>query len=257
MKEKLSIIKVSGKIVEDPDKLKIFLRELCSIKGRKLVIHSGSMLASKLADKIGTKIADVDGRPVVDVNTLDVLMMVYAGLVNKQLVTLLQARKLNALGITGADLNIITSVKRGMGNTDMGNTGEVRSVNAAALSQLIDAGVMPIIAPLTHDGKGNMLFNETDAMAAEVAKALAMRYDVTLIYCFEKKGVLLNPRDPDSVVAELKRTRYKAMRELEIINDWFVNKLENAFSAIDHGVAEVIITSAPQLSNPALGTHIK
>lgn len=257
MKEKLTIIKVSGKIIEKPEALKLFIRKLTAIGGRKLVIHSGSNLASMLADRMGVRITEVNGRPVVDDNTLNVLAMVYAGRVNKQLVALLQARKVNALGVTGADLNLITSVKRGMGGINMGNTGEVRSVNAITLSKLIDAGVLPVIAPLSHDGKGGLLFNETDAMAAEVAKALALRYDVTLVYCFEKKGVLLNPKDPDSVVAELKRTRYKALRELEIINDWFVNKLDNAFSAIDHGVKEVIITNAAQLSQLEMGTHIK
>ena len=248
---------MSGKVVENPESLKLFIKELCALKGSKLLIHSGSNLASQLADKMGLRINVVDSRPVVDDKTLNVLMMVYGGLVNKQLVALLQARKVNAMGVTGADLNLITSVKRGMGNVDMGNTGEVRQVNAVALSKLIDDGITPVIAPLSHDGKGGMLFNETDAMAAEVAKALALRYDVRLIYCFEKKGVLLNVNDPDSVVVDLKRTRYKAMRELEIIKDWFLNKLENAYSAIDHGVTEVIITNPAQLSNPQLGTHIK
>ena len=258
MKEKLTIVKVSGKIVENPDLLKVFIRSFASLPGRRLAIHSGSNLASTLADKISVRIKTVDSRPVVDAGTLDVLTMVYGGLVNKQLVALLQGRKVNALGVTGADLNIITSVKQApLGGTDMGNTGEVRQVNAQALSQLIDGGITPVIAPLTHDGKGALLFNETDAMAAEVAKALAHRYDVTLIYCFKEKGVLLNIDDPDTVVAELKRTRYKAMREMDMIKDWFVNKLDNAFSAIDHGVSEVIITNAAQLANLKLGTHIK
>lgn len=257
MKQKLTIVKVSGKIVENPETLKLFIRELCALKGNKLVIHSGSNLASRIAERMGVKITTVDSRPVVDDKTLNVLSMVYAGLVNKQLVALLQARKVNAVGVTGADFNLISSVKRGMGGTDMGYTGEVRQVNATFISRLIDEGVTPVLAPLTHDGKGSLLFNETDAMAAEVAKALALRYDVTLIYCFEKKGVLLNVDDPDSVVVELKRTRYKAMRELEIIKDWFVNKLDNAFSAIDHGVSEVIITNPAQLSDYTRGTHIK
>ncbi|MBR6285017.1 MAG: acetylglutamate kinase [Muribaculaceae bacterium] len=258
MKEKLTIVKVSGKIIESPEALKVFIKSFTSLSGHRLVIHSGSDLASTVADRINVRIKTFDSRPIVDSGTLDVLTMVYAGLVNKQLVALLQGRKVNALGITGADLNIITSVKQPLlGGTDMGSTGEVRQVNAQALSRLIDGGVTPVIAPLTHDGKGNLLFNETDAMAAEVAKALAHRYNVTLIYCFKEKGVLLNIDDPDSVVAELKRTRYKAMREMDIIKDWFVNKLDNAFSAIDHGVSEVIITNATQLAKPNLGTHIR
>ena len=139
----------------------------------------------------------------------------------------------------------------------MGWTGDVRAVNTQAFSQLIESGVVPVLAPLTHDGRGNLLFNETDAMASEVAKALALRYDVKLIYCFSQNGVLLNPQDPDSVAAVLKRTQYKALKEMEIISDWFVNKVDNAFSAIDHGVKEAIITSAAYLGDDNYGTHIK
>ncbi len=257
MKEKLTIVKVSGKIVENPDALKVFIRNFSSLNDRRLVIHSGSNLASTFADKLNVRIKTIDSRPVVDDGTLDVFTMVYAGLVNKQLVTLLQSRKVNALGVTGADLNLITSSKNTLGGVDVGATGEVRQVNAGMLSRLIDDNITPVIAPLTHDGKGAMLFNETDAMAAEIAKALAHRYDVTLVYCFKEKGVLLNVDDPDTVVPELKRTRYKAMREMDMIKDWFVNKLDNAFSAIDHGVSEVVITNAVQLSDLSMGTHIR
>jgi acetylglutamate kinase len=168
---------------------------------------------------------------------------------------MLQANKVNALGVTGADMNLITSVKLPDGK--LGDTGQVRHVNTEAIANLVDRGIVPVIAPITHDGRGNLLFNETDEMAAEVGKSLALRYDVTLIYCFEKNGVLLNPQDGDSAVAELKRTRYKALREMNIIKDWFVNKLDNAYSAIDHGVKEVVITSPRQLGDPNRGTHIK
>ena len=258
MKQKLTIVKVSGKIIEQPDALKTFIKSFALLTGPRLVIHSGSDLASTFADRLNVHIKTVDSRPIVDPGTLDVLTMVYAGLVNKQLVALFQGRKVNALGITGADLNAITSVRQQpQPDADLGSTGEVRHVDAQALSRLIDAGITPVIAPLTHDGKGALLFNETDAMAAEVAKALAHRYDVTLVYCFREKGVLLNVDDPDTVVAELKRSRYKAMRDMDMIKDWFVNKLDNAFSAIDHGVNEVIITNADQLADLALGTHIK
>ena len=257
MKQKLTIIKVSGKIVEKPEALKTFVREFAAIKGYKILIHSGADLAGKVGHKMGIKTQIVEGRPVVDENTLKLLTMVYGGLVNKQFVALLQGRKVNALGMTGADMNLMQSVRQGIGDKDMGWTGAIKQVNAQAMSSLIDAGVVPVIAPLTHDGNCNLLFNETDAMAAETAKALALRYDVTLIYCFEKNGLLLNVDDPDTVVAELKRTRYKAMREMDMIKDWFVNKLDNAFSAIDHGVKEVVITNATNLANPNLGTHIK
>lgn len=257
MKQKLTIIKVSGKIVEKPEALKTFVREFASIKGRKLLIHSGAELAGSVGKKMGIKTQIIDDRPVVDENTLKLLTMVYGGLVNKQFVALLQGRKVNALGVTGADMNLIQSVRQGLDGNDMGWTGAIKQVNAQAMSTMLDAGIVPVIAPITHDGNCNLLFNETDAMAAETAKALALRYDVTLIYCFEKNGVLLNVEDPDSVIAVLKRTQYKNMREMDLIKDWFVNKLDNAFSAIDHGVKEVVITNATNLANPALGTHIK
>lgn len=253
----LTIVKVSGKIVENPDALKVFIKQFSAIKGRRILIHSGANLAGNVGQKMGIRTAHVDGRPVVDESTMKLLAMVYGGFVNKQLVTLLQGRNVNAIGLTGADGNLITSLRRSLNDVDMGQTGEVRNVNAKLLSMLLDAGMVPVIAPLTHDGKGNMLFNETDAMAAEIAKALATRYTITLVYCFEKKGVLTNEHDPDSVVPELRRTRYKTMRDMGIIKDWFVNKLDNAFSAIDHGVKEVVITNAANLANTSLGTHIK
>ncbi len=255
MAEKLTVIKVSGKIVENPDALKVFIRQLGKFEGRKIIIHSAAQLANTIAGKLGNNVAEANGRPVIDNNAFNAYTMVYAGLVNKQLVALLQGRKLNAVGLTGADLNIITSAKQA--GAPNGATGNVKQVNAATLSLLIDHGVVPVIAPFSHDGKGQILFNETDAMAAEVSKALAARYDVTLIYCFTRNGVLLNVQDPDSVVPHLRRTQYKALREMEIIKDWFANKVDNSFSAIDHGVNEVVITSAAGLGNPKQGTHIK
>ncbi len=255
MNEKLTIVKVSGKIVEKADELRTFVKAFAGIKGKKMLIFSGNMMAQEIGNKLGIKTKLIDERPVVDSGTLKLLTMVYGGLVSRLFVSLLQGNKVNALGVTGADMNLITSAKLPDGK--LGDTGQVRHVNTAGIAQLLDAGIVPVLAPITHDGRGNLLFNETDALAAEIARALALRYDITLIYCFEKNGVLLNPDDPDSVVAELRRTRYKALREMEIITDWFVNKIDNAFTAIDHGVKEVIITSPSHLNNSDKGTHIK
>lgn len=255
MNEKFTIVKVSGKIVEKADELRTFVKAFAGIKGKKMLIFSGNMMAQEIGNKLGIKTKLIDERPVVDSGTLKLLTMVYGGLVSRLFVSLLQGNKVNALGVTGADMNLITSAKLPDGK--LGDTGQVRHVNTAGIAQLLDAGIVPVLAPITHDGRGNLLFNETDALAAEIARALALRYDITLIYCFEKNGVLLNPDDPDSVVAELRRTRYKALREMEIITDWFVNKIDNAFTAIDHGVKEVIITSPSHLINSDKGTHIK
>ena len=255
MNEKFTIVKVSGKIVEKADELRTFVKAFAGIKGKKMLIFSGNMMAQEIGNKLGIKTKLIDERPVVDSGTLKLLTMVYGGLVSRLFVSLLQGNKVNALGVTGADMNLITSAKLPDGK--LGDTGQVRHVNTAGIAQLLDAGIVPVLAPITHDGRGNLLFNETDALAAEIARALALRDDITLIYCFEKNGVLLNPDDPDSVVAELRRTRYKALREMEIITDWFVNKIDNAFTAIDHGVKEVIITSPSHLNNSDKGTHIK
>lgn len=255
MNEKFTIVKVSGKIVEKADELRTFVKAFAGIKGKKMLIFSGNMMAQEIGNKLGIKTKLINERPVVDSGTLKLLTMVYGGLVSRLFVSLLQGNKVNALGVTGADMNLVTSVR--LPNSNLGDTGQVRHVNTAGIARLLDAGIVPVLAPITHDGRGNLLFNETDAMAAEIARALALRYDITLIYCFEKKGVLLNPDDPDSVVAELRRTRYKALREMDIIKDWFVNKIDNAFTAIDHGVKEVIITCPALLDVNDKGTHIK
>lgn len=255
MNDTFTIVKVSGKIVEKADELRTFVKAFAGIKGKKMLIFSGNMMAQEIGNKLGIRTKLIDERPVVDAGTLKLLTMVYGGLVSRLFVSLLQGNKVNALGLTGADMNLVTSAKLPDGK--LGDTGQVRHVNTAGIAQLLDAGIVPVLAPITHDGRGNLLFNETDALAAEIARALALRYNITLIYCFEKKGVLLNPDDPDSVVAELRRTRYKALREMDIITDWFVNKIDNAFTALDHGVKEVIITSPAQLGNQDKGTHIK
>ena len=255
MNENFTIVKVSGKIVEKADELRTFVKAFAGIKGKKMLIFSGNMMAQEIGNKLGIKTKLINDRPVVDAGTLKLLTMVYGGLVSRLFVSLLQGNKVNALGVTGADMNLVTSAKLPDGK--LGDTGQVRHVNTAGIAQLVDSGIVPVLAPVTHDGRGNLLFNETDALAAEIARALALRYNITLIYCFEKKGVLLNTDDPDSVLAELRRTRYKAMREMDIIKDWFVNKIDNAYSAIDHGVKEVIITSPSQLGKADKGTHIK
>ena len=217
MKEKFTIVKVSGKIVEKADELRTFVKAFAGIKGKKMLIFSGNMMAQEIGNKLGIKTKLIDDRPVVDAGTLKLLTMVYGGLVSRLFVSLLQGNKVNALGVTGADMNLVTSAKLPDGK--LGDTGQVRHVNTAGIAQLLDAG--------------------------------------TLIYCFEKKGVLLNTDDRDSVVAELRRTRYKALREMDIIKDWFTNKIDNAYLAIDNGVKEVIITCPDQLGKADKGTHIK
>jgi acetylglutamate kinase len=255
MNEKFTIVKVSGKIVEKADELRTFVKAFAAIKGKKMLIFSGNMMAQEIGNKLGIKTKLINDRPVVDAGTLKLLTMVYGGLVSRLFVSLLQSNKVNALGVTGADMNLVTSVRLPDGK--LGDTGQVRHVNTESIARLLDNGIVPVLAPITHDGRGNLLFNETDAMAAEIARALALRYDITLIYCFVRKGVLLNTDDPDSVIANLRRTQYKNLRDMDIIKDWFNNKLDNAFTALEHGVKDVYITCPSQLGNPTKGTHIQ
>lgn len=257
MKDKLTIIKVGGKIVEEPDTLAALLRDFAAIDGFKLLVHGGGRSATKIAAQLGIETQMIDGRRVTDQQMLEVVTMVYGGLVNKTIVARLQALGIDALGMTGADMNILRSDRRPVKTVDYGFVGDVKEVNSQALATLIRAGVVPVIAPLTHDGKGSMLNTNADTMAGETAKGLANDFDVQLVYCFEKAGVLRDENDDDSVIGLVDRDIYTQLRNDGIVVGGMIPKLDNAFEAIDAGVSEVIITKASSLDNLALGTHIK
>lgn len=257
MKEKLTIIKVGGKIVEEEDTLASLLSDFANIKGYKLLVHGGGRSATKMAEKLGVPTVMVEGRRVTDDAMLKVVTMVYGGLVNKNIVARLQAIGVNALGLTGADLNTLLSVKRPVKEVDYGWVGDVKSVNDKALTQLITDGIVPIIAPLTHDGKGHLLNTNADTMAGETAKALAKDFDVTLMFCFEKEGVLMDADDDNSVISLIDKVQYNELRSQGIVNGGMIPKLDNAFSTLDAGVKEVIITKASNLNSLKKGTHIK
>lgn len=188
--EKLTVIKVGGKIVEEEATLYKLLDDFAAIEGYKVLVHGGGRSATKLAAQLGIESKMVNGRRITDTETLKVVTMVYGGLVNKNIVAGLQARGVNALGLTGADMDVIRSVKRPVKEVDYGFVGDVKQVNDAFLADLIHKGVVPVMAPLTHDGDGHMLNTNADTIAGETAKALAGLFDVTLVFCFEKKGVL-------------------------------------------------------------------
>ena len=183
--------------------------------------------------------------------------MVYGGLVNKKVVARLQSLGIDALGMTGADMNIIHSHKRPVKSVDYGWVGDVDSVNGEALSALLRSGVVPVVAPLTHDGEGHLLNTNADTMAGETAKGLAPFFDVSLVYCFEKPGVLRDENDDDSVIAEIDPALFASLKEEGIVTGGMLPKLENAFNALDHGVGEVVITRASSLDDLSLGTHIR
>ncbi len=257
MKDKLTIIKVGGKIVEEPQTLDSLLRDFAAIDGFKLLVHGGGRSATKMAASLGIETKMIDGRRVTDAEMLQVVTMVYGGLVNKNIVAGLQGLGIDALGMTGADMNIIRSDRRPVTTVDYGFVGDVKEVNGDALATLIRAGVVPVIAPLTHDGKGSLLNTNADTMAGETAKGLASHFDVKLVFCFEKAGVLRDENDDDSVISHITRDSYCNLREEGIVSGGMIPKLDNAFDAIEAGVSEVIITKASSLSNLSAGTHLK
>jgi acetylglutamate kinase len=251
MKEQLTVVKVGGKIVEDPAGLQQLLNDFSLIEGKKVLVHGGGRSATKIAARLGIESKMVNGRRITDADMLSVVTMVYGGLVNKNIVAGLQAKGVNALGLTGADMNVILSDKRPVKEVDYGFVGDVKQVNADLLAQLIQQGVVPVMAPLTHDGQGHILNTNADTIAGETAKALARNFDVTLIYCFEKAGVLLDENDDNSVIPTLSRSQFNEYVEKGIIRGGMIPKLENAFQSIESGVSKVIITLATAID----GTH--
>lgn len=245
--EKLTLIKVGGKIVEEPDTLQQLLRDFSSIEGHKVLVHGGGRSATKIASQLGIESQMVNGRRITDAEMLKVVTMVYGGLVNKNIVAGLQSLQVNALGLTGADMNIMRSDKRPVKDVDYGFVGDVKEVNADVLASLIQQGIVPVLAPLTHDKQGHMLNTNADTIAGEAAKALAKYFDVTLMFCFEKKGVLLNEDDDESVIPEIDRASFQKYVAEGIIQGGMIPKLENAFQAIEAGVKEVIITQASEI----------
>ena len=270
MKEKLTIVKVGGAVVEDEAQLSQLLKDFSAIEGRKVLVHGGGRKATKVAEALGIESKMVNGRRITDADMLSVVTMVYGGLVNKNLVARLQANGVNALGLTGADMDVIRSHKRppvpvNSGSSgdpgtsvliDFGFVGDVDRADGQMLSRLIEEGVTPVMAPLTHDGQGNILNTNADTIASETAKALAPYYDVTLIFSFEKKGVLRNPDDEDSVIPTITRANFIKYKADGTISGGMLPKIENALAAIDAGVSRVIITLATALDGQS-GTIIK
>src|SRR5574344_2716286 len=253
---KLNVIKVGGGIVEDGEALSHLIDNFSSIGGYKVLVHGGGRTATDIATKLGIESKMVGGRRITDAQTLKVVTMVYGGLINKDIVAKLQAKGNNALGLTGADLNCILSDKRPVKDLDYGFAGDVKKVDTGILSELIMKGVVPVMAPLTHDGNGNMLNTNADTIAGETAKALAQLFDVTLVYCFEKRGVLRDENDDDSVIPVITKSDFNDFIDQKVITGGMIPKLENAFSAIDKGVEQVIIACASDIKGEK-GTLIK
>ena len=263
---KITVVKVGGGIVEDEKSLSALLDKFARIEGLKVLVHGGGRSATKVAEQLGIEQTMIGGRRITDAETLKVVTMVYAGLVNKNIVAQLQARGVNALGLTGADMNVIVSHRRPIKQVkmedgtvqpvDYGFVGDVDKVNADLLADLIAKGVVPVVSPIGHDGKGNLLNTNADTIASQVAIALAQHFEVTLMFCFEKRGVLRDPEDDNSVIPQITASDFPRLVEEGIVSGGMLPKLENSFAAISAGVKEVVITQADQIDQKSEGTHL-
>jgi len=245
--ENLTVVKVGGGVLEDVSSLAGFLDRFVALPGLKILVHGGGRVATKLSEQLNIKSKMVEGRRVTDADTIDIVTMVYGGLINKKTVAALQSRGCNAGGYTGADMNLIEAVKRPVKEIDYGFVGDVTHVNHEVLSILLKSGITPVIAPLTHDGKGQLLNTNADTIASEISGAMSDLYDVSLVFCFEKPGVLSNPSDDNSVIPELTAASYQSFKEQGIIHSGMIPKIDNSFDALQKGVKQVIITSASTL----------
>ncbi len=247
--KKLYIIKIGGNVIDNPAACKLFLERFAAIKENKILIHGGGKIATEIAKKLGVETNMIEGRRITNEPMLDVVTMVYGGLVNKNIVAQLQAFGCNAIGLTGADAGVIEAQKRPVKDIDYGYVGDIVAVNDKQLATFIDQKLVPIIAPLSFDRHlGKILNTNADTMASAVAVALSNSFEVNLMYCFEKKGVLADPTNDDSVIAEIDFETYTNHKNSGTINKGMIPKLDNAFAALTNGVAEVMICHADELT---------
>ena len=247
---KVSVVKIGGNLIEDDADLEQALDNFARIEGLKILVHGGGKLATQLAQKLDIETKMVDGRRVTDAQTLEIITMVYGGLVGKTIVSKLQAKQCNAISLSGADLDIIQSVKRPIKEHDFGFVGDIKKVNTEGFNTLLNAQITPVCCAITHNGNGQLLNTNADTIASEIAIALSQKYEVSLYYCFEKKGVLRSITDENSVIADIDRTSYAQLIEEGIIADGMLPKLHNCFHALEHKVQHVYVGGIAMLANP-------
>lgn len=256
---KLYVIKIGGNIIDDEAKLVSFLKEFASIEEKKILVHGGGKLATRLAEKLGIDQQLVDGRRITDAETLKIVTMVYAGFINKNIVAGLQANNCNAMGLCGADGDAILAHKRQHPVLDYGFVGDVDAINTELISGLLEKNIALVFAPITHDQQGQLLNTNADTIAQEIARGMSELYDVQLIYSFEKSGVLLDANDDTTVIPEIKPSNYQQLKSKNKIFAGMIPKLDNAFAALKSGVDKVIIGKAENLKeliNGSSGTTI-
>lgn len=258
--KKLTIIKIGGNVIDNSEKLQEFLKAFADIKGNKILVHGGGKMATKLAAEMNIAAEMIDGRRITDIETLRIVTMVYAGLISKNLVAQLQMHGCNALGLSGADGNLITAKKRpiqkltskldgSIKEIDFGFVGDLdgNSIGNENLAKLIDNGFIPVFSAITHDGESQLLNTNADTVASALAVAMAKHYETSLVYCFEKKGVLVDVNDEDTVIREINPVYYEELKSKGIVADGMLPKLHNAFDAINKGVSAVYIGKADDL----------
>lgn len=255
-KSELIVVKVGGNVIDNPVALDLFLNDFAQIKKEKILVHGGGKIATEIAGKLGLQALMVDGRRVTDKPMLDVVTMVYGGLINKQIVAKLQSKGDNAIGLSGADGNSILCIKRPVKEVDYGYVGDVKDVNNGFLDHLLLGGLVPVVCPLSHDGEGNMLNINADTVATTLAKAMANHYDTTLLYCFELKGVLSDFEDKSSVIQKIDYGSYQSLKLNGVISKGMIPKMDNSFDAIQHGVAKVVICHSEDMLQAANGKAV-
>ena len=247
--EQLTVIKIGGNIVDNESALDQFLSDFSSIKGHKVLVHGGGKIATRIGKEMGIQPNMVNGRRVTDKETIDLVTMVYGGLVNKKIVAKLQALSCNAIGFTGVDGNVIRSVKRPVKDIDYGFVGDVQQVDGAFLTTILKSNRQPVMAPLTHDAAGQMLNTNADTIASSLAVALSAYFETQLIYCFELPGVMRDISDDSSVISKINKSDYNALRESGVIVSGMIPKMDNCFDAISNGVKQVRIAQASDLKS--------
>ena len=251
---KLYVIKIGGNIIDHEEKLSSFLEEFARLQAPKILIHGGGKLASRLAEELNIPQQMVEGRRITDADTLRIVTMVYAGYINKSIVAKLQACGCNALGLCGADGNAIQAHKRILAERDFGFAGDVDVINALFLQSLLGQNITPVLSPITHDKKGQLLNTNADTIAQEIAKAMSDLFEVSLVYSFEKPGVLLDAADDTSVISRINPASYRELKEKNLVFAGMIPKLDNAFAALKSGVSQVIIGQAEHIRGLVEGT---
>jgi acetylglutamate kinase len=265
---RLTVVKIGGNVIDDPEKLKPFLKDFSELRGLKLLVHGGGKIATQLSDELGIEANIIEGRRITNEESLRVVTMVYAGLINKNIVAQLQAFQCNAIGLSGADGNLIKATKRpvkldpsGKVLIDYGFVGDLneQSINSIQMKNLLEAGFIPVFSAITHDGNSQLLNTNADTIASAISAAMAGFYRVSLVYCFEKKGVLTDVSDENTIVREINLQKYTRLKEGGIIYEGMIPKLDNAFKAISNGVNEVFIGKSDEiawLNKKVFGTRL-